>query len=359
MGLLNGGIVVDKWWTRTPWREQKMQINISQHTQTVAILPALPLTPDFSKTSLHKLMQIGETILPPELERAVFEDAAFLDYKSIPRLVLVAHRFYIWLEPLLYHVLVCRGGPVSRTIPRRLRDIMNGTSPGSTDFVQRHVRRLAFTRQFLEIPKMLSVCSGATDLAFFTPVEPSFMPHLDRIRPTRLRINISQLFDGSADFSRTMFTNITHLACTDSTIPHDDSWKSLASLQCLTHLSFHRYRYDQYDDNIDFLHAVLTQCRRLHALILFLPPHEFISAVDKYEYQSSDPELPLHDIRFVVTSCARGEARDRWVAGAWECADVWVQADYFIRMKVRDARGDHSDDCFMYYQYDCNWRHFV
>ncbi|KAJ7260535.1 hypothetical protein C8J57DRAFT_1471613 [Mycena rebaudengoi] len=275
-------------------------------------------------------MQIGETILPPELERTVFEDAAFLDYKSIPRLVLVAHRFYIWLEPLLYHVLVCRGGPVSRTIPRRLRDIMNGTSPGSTDFVQRHVRRLAFTQQFLEIPKMLSVCSGATDLAFFTPVEPSFIPHLDRIRPTRLRINISQLFDGSADFSRTMFTNITHLACTDSTIPHDDSWKSLASLQCLTHLSFHRYRYDQYDDNIDFLHAVLTQCRRLHALILFLPPHEFISAIDKYEYQST---------------------RDRWVAGAWERADVWVQADYFIRMKVRDARGDHSGDRLLFLRF--------
>ncbi|KAJ7239666.1 hypothetical protein C8J57DRAFT_1478350 [Mycena rebaudengoi] len=283
---IQGLLMVGLWW--------EVWINISQHTQTVA--NSYSTSPDFSKTSLLKTplpMHFGGTILPPELERAVFEDAAFLDYKSIPRLALVAHRFYIWLEPLLYHVLVRWGGPVSRTIPHRLRDIMDGTSPGSTDFV------------FLEIPKMLSVCSGANDLAFFSRVEPSLIPHLDRIRPTRLRINIRQLSDGSADFCRSMFTNISHLAFTDSIISHDESWKSLASLPCLTHLSFDPYHYRR---TRNFLHAVLNQ--------------------------------------------------DGWVAAAWERAGVWVQADYFIRMKR--THGDYPDDyCFMDYDEYCNWRNFV
>jgi hypothetical protein len=41
-------------------------------------------------------MELGGIILPPELERAVFEAAAFLDYKNISRLMLVAHRVHKW-----------------------------------------------------------------------------------------------------------------------------------------------------------------------------------------------------------------------------------------------------------------------
>jgi hypothetical protein len=41
-------------------------------------------------------MELGGILLPRELERAVFEAAAFLDYKNIPRLLLVAHRVHTW-----------------------------------------------------------------------------------------------------------------------------------------------------------------------------------------------------------------------------------------------------------------------
>ncbi|KAJ7288701.1 hypothetical protein C8J57DRAFT_1494973 [Mycena rebaudengoi] len=86
-------------------------------------------------------MRIGDIVLPVELECAVFEAAAFLDYKNVPRLLLVARRVHTWLEPF-YCVLVCRGS----AIPRRLWSICNGkTSAGSTDFVQRHVRHILFT----------------------------------------------------------------------------------------------------------------------------------------------------------------------------------------------------------------------
>jgi hypothetical protein len=41
-------------------------------------------------------MKLGRILLPLELERAVFEAAALLDYKNIPQLLLVAHRVHTW-----------------------------------------------------------------------------------------------------------------------------------------------------------------------------------------------------------------------------------------------------------------------
>ncbi|KAJ7231110.1 hypothetical protein C8J57DRAFT_1533916 [Mycena rebaudengoi] len=56
-------------------------------------------------------MELGGVVLPAELERAVFEAAAVLDYKNISRLFLVAHPVHTWLKPFLYHVLVYLGYP--------------------------------------------------------------------------------------------------------------------------------------------------------------------------------------------------------------------------------------------------------
>jgi hypothetical protein len=251
---------------------------------------------------------------------------------KIPRLFFRSFLIlFLRLEPLLYHALVWRGGPMSRTIPHRLRDIMDETYAGPTDFVERHVRHLAFTGQLAVIPKMLRVCSGATDLAFYSPVMPSFISHLDRIRPTRLLINIRQLFGGAADFSRSMFINITHLACTDPTLSDLESWKkNLAALPCLTHLSFNPSRFQLLGD---FLHVILSHCTRLHALILFLQPAEFDWVLADNEYGCLHAAFPAHDVRFLIPEYFAGKDLDGWVAGAWGCADVWVQADNFIRMK--------------------------
>ncbi|KAF7299798.1 hypothetical protein HMN09_00985900 [Mycena chlorophos] len=48
---------------------------------------------------------ISSPLLPPELERIVFETAARMAFGSIPPLMLVARRVHIWLEPLLYRVI--------------------------------------------------------------------------------------------------------------------------------------------------------------------------------------------------------------------------------------------------------------
>ncbi|KAK7022377.1 hypothetical protein R3P38DRAFT_2960760 [Favolaschia claudopus] len=48
------------------------------------------------------------TRLPTELERLVFEYAA-VNSSRIPTLLLVAHRVRVWLEPMLYDVLLFDG----------------------------------------------------------------------------------------------------------------------------------------------------------------------------------------------------------------------------------------------------------
>ncbi|KAF7377257.1 hypothetical protein MSAN_00146000 [Mycena sanguinolenta] len=47
--------------------------------------------------------------LPADLERTIFEITAFAAPECIPRLVLVAWRVKIWLEPILYRTLVIEG----------------------------------------------------------------------------------------------------------------------------------------------------------------------------------------------------------------------------------------------------------
>ncbi|KAJ7246461.1 hypothetical protein C8J57DRAFT_1724855 [Mycena rebaudengoi] len=254
------------------------------------------------------------------------------------KLLLVAPRVHTWLEPLLYRVLFW-GGRSGCEVPgpHRLQEILNEeASPGSTDFVERHVRHLVFTREFPEIFDILSICSGLTGLAFLIDVEPSFIPHLDRIRPTRLSINIRHLFNGSADFSRPMFTQITHLDVLDSTIIFpDESWKNLALLPCLTHLCFDPSSDLLLKPLVEIFHLLLSQCMRLQALIVLLDPRQL---PDDYDL--------AYDTRFVISFYNR--STEDWFESAWGYADLWIQADSFIDPK---RRGDILSEGICYMEY--------
>ncbi|KAJ7879703.1 hypothetical protein B0H13DRAFT_1571256, partial [Mycena leptocephala] len=59
-------------------------------------------------------------LLPPELERIIFELAAFVNPASMPSLLLVAPRVKIWIEPLLYETLIITPNNASHHTPRGL-----------------------------------------------------------------------------------------------------------------------------------------------------------------------------------------------------------------------------------------------
>ncbi|KAJ7232270.1 hypothetical protein C8J57DRAFT_1729917 [Mycena rebaudengoi] len=183
-------------------------------------------------------MELGGVVLPAELERAVFEAAAVLDYRNILRLVLVAQRVHTWLKPFLYHVLVYRS-------PNQ-----HGTD--AHELFGTHVRHLMLfmDSSVVDIAKLLAVCSAVQSLACYCRVNPSCLPPLALMRPLRLCIHAVDLFASAPRFSPDLFTDpprfshalfarTTHLQLLDFGLSafDDASWASLRALPCLTHLA--------------------------------------------------------------------------------------------------------------------------
>ncbi|KAJ7204221.1 hypothetical protein C8J57DRAFT_386077 [Mycena rebaudengoi] len=59
----------------------------------------------------------ADPAFPEDLERCIFESAAFFHADCIPALLLVAHRVKIWIEPLFYKVVTIYGLP-RETVPK-------------------------------------------------------------------------------------------------------------------------------------------------------------------------------------------------------------------------------------------------
>ncbi|KAJ7252984.1 hypothetical protein C8J57DRAFT_1661163 [Mycena rebaudengoi] len=254
-------------------------------------------------------MELGGVVLPAELERAVFEAAAVLDYKNISRLMLVAHRVHTWLKPFLYHVLVYRGPNHHRTDAHEL-------------FVT-HVRHLMldFRSLVTDIAKILAVCSAVQSLAVHGVLDSSYLPHLALMCPLRLRIQAVNLFAGPPRFSHALFARTTHLQLLDYSLSafDDDSWASLRALPCLTHLALHAYVAVPAHE----LHELLRENTRMQALVV-LRPSDVGTAGWGAQYLT-------HDVRFVVAVVT--DVVGDWVAGAWGHTDFWARADDVIRLR--------------------------
>ncbi|KAJ7290096.1 hypothetical protein C8J57DRAFT_1492840 [Mycena rebaudengoi] len=244
-------------------------------------------------------MELGGVILPPELEHTVFETAALLYHTQIPTLMLVAQRFHTWLQPILYRVLVSAG---SKDISwwHRFPPIGDELLPERAALLQKHARHLSIQSPFI-----------VEETRHSYPTSTTYALQL-------LRVYAVDLFAGPPDFSHSLFSSITHLELIDGggiSAYSDESWKSLVSLSCLTHLAF-------------------SYCPSVSARLL----HMLLEELDMNF--SNDTDNPL------------GDSIEDWVGGAWGQADVWVRADNFIHLKRRGkvprdvhfiAEGDFAD----------------
>ncbi|KAJ7290102.1 hypothetical protein C8J57DRAFT_1212758 [Mycena rebaudengoi] len=264
--------------------------------------------------SIINLMELGGVVLPAELERAVFEAAAVIDYKNISRLLLVAHRVHTWLKPFLSHVLVYRGADTPELFGTHVRHLMLDMRSPVTD-----------------ITNILADCSAVHNLACYCTVDPSCLPALALMRPLRLHIRAVDLFAGGAPrFAHALFARTTHLQFLDYSLLAFDaaSWASLATLPCLTHLAFSAYVAVP----ARAVHELLRESTRLRALVVICSAGA--GAADW------GTKYPTHDVRFVVAVV--GDVVGDWVAGAWGHADFWARADDVIRLRRQDdARVDN------------------
>ncbi|KAJ7134005.1 hypothetical protein C8R43DRAFT_639224 [Mycena crocata] len=109
-------------------------------------------------------------LLPPELEREIFEMAAHIRPIGILRLMLVASRVKIWLEPLLYRTIALSVHPfrASSDHPNpQWKSFMHVVQSNPVAFLLASVRHLYLADS---VPSehakwLLSTCSGIENLS--------------------------------------------------------------------------------------------------------------------------------------------------------------------------------------------------
>ncbi|KAK7016846.1 hypothetical protein R3P38DRAFT_2635516 [Favolaschia claudopus] len=280
-------------------------------------------------------------LLPPELEREIFETAAIRHPKVIPNLFLVSRRVYDWVGCVKYRTIL----PAARwhrglvdtqklcSDVELLMAIKSKSRPHSF-FCDRVKHLFAENITDLQLQTLLSVCKNINILAVLTiravlpspETQPMFQ--LQDLRPRRLSIEIEDLIlslPKDAHF-HPILTSVTHLDLYD-TKHRDDFVDHLALLHPLTHLSLWNGSASGAE-----MSAALSRCRRLESLVDMHggTPNE------------AHPTFPddascTADMRFVsIVLDADAYLRD-WVVGTQGGLDFWARADEFI---VKRRHGD-------------------
>ncbi|KAJ7174144.1 hypothetical protein C8R43DRAFT_636449 [Mycena crocata] len=268
----------------------------------------------------------AKPLLPMDLEREIFEFAAFSHPQGIPRLALVAWRVKAWVEPILYKSLCVTGATVSSVNSTHRRITLDAFNEAiqlkPPSFFHDYVHHLCIALHEAHPRAVLATCDGVVDLALFhSSAESWLLPFLAKMPLARLSTSLDGLFTGSVDFGHPIFSRLTHLDVHDSMGSNDrEDWAiGIPQIPHLTHLSFldtHRP---------PFIQTVLAGCRLLKALILVY------SDIPAYGMEEEGLEYFANDTRSVVVVVQK--YLEDWEVGADGGEDYWVKADEFIRKR--------------------------
>ncbi|KAF7366319.1 hypothetical protein MSAN_00888100 [Mycena sanguinolenta] len=263
-------------------------------------------------------MAESEPRLPLDLERHIFEIAGNSHFKSIPTYTLVAWRVKIWLEPILYRVMVSGDplpGHASFAADRFSWAVQSQAS-------SQHVTNLLISTcdgipgKYIE--RLLTRCSSIQNLALILlGRQASLLPSLSAMPLRRLSIELAHLFPSAGiHFTHPLFSHITHLQLRDRLVDAQwDEWRGLASMPNLTHLA------SLMSKSPPIFEGALDTCPRLQVLIFL--------------YVEANPEIGLEslapDTRFVCMP-APSYYTD-WQNGARGGDDFWVRAEKFIAQR--------------------------
>ncbi|KAJ7617182.1 hypothetical protein FB45DRAFT_933585 [Roridomyces roridus] len=265
-------------------------------------------------------------ILPPELEQAIFEVAAYEEPPCVPRLMLVAWRVKKWVERYLYRILLFSDVPspglhgvyaYPYDASEDEDEILLHTHITSLpiDLLKSSVQHLC-VRDYSELTQfLLSTCSSVEDF-WGSPLGEH--ERLGSLPLKRLHCSLFDVFEPTpVDFSHALFSHVTHLEIFDRSMTVDlPSWSGLASIPHLTHLAL---------DEVDFLSIVselLGMCASLRVLIILVPA------------SSTIPDVSLdfrRDPRLVVMQCS--EYIKDWHMGALTGVDFWSRAEDFVEKR--------------------------
>jgi hypothetical protein len=218
--------------------------------------------------------------LPSELERIIFEIAAFSYKATALQLVLIARRVQTWIEPIIYQTVML--GLDSSTAGLTEDLFMRTLNSRPSDFFATHVKTLLFASSFnVEIAvDVLLKCTGVVCIGFW--INPprfrkaNLRPILDNdsLRPRLLSMDLEELtLSHDACLTRPFFdlhffSHVTHLEVTT-----DEGWKEESYfhlLPSLTHLGFDLFY--QNDKTLDYTNVqdILSKCKSLVVLAFFV-----------------------------------------------------------------------------------------
>ncbi|KAJ7670101.1 hypothetical protein DFH06DRAFT_1321120 [Mycena polygramma] len=288
---------------------------------------------------------ILEPALPSELEHLIFETAALLRPRSIPKLMLVAWRVKIWVEPLMYRTIILSDSDDELYNLEKLIDenayplaiksstflFLLQTKPPS--FFKNSIRQLHISDTHLNATQEAEVQSACSDV--------NNLWLADQLHTTLTTINMPlervhcalyALFGtGAIDFTHRMFASITHLELFDVPERIDvEAWSALSDLPHLTHFAFNDDRINAKDNRVvllmdDYLPMCLTLLQTWTSLrILVLLYSRSLRTRTELE---KAPRL-VEDCRVVVMPC--DEFLVDWIMGAYAGSDYWSRAEQFV-----------------------------
>ncbi|KAJ7087461.1 hypothetical protein C8R44DRAFT_820131 [Mycena epipterygia] len=265
-------------------------------------------------------MESPVPVLPPELERLIFEICASSRPVLIPKLMLVSWRVKDWVERLLYRTIAISRTPPIQGYPIFTTDIVLSAIRSTSkpaDFFRDSVRNLLLHAVPEDTMKeILSKCTRVENLWASGVGRAARLLDLSStvsLPLKQLYMNFSPLLP-AIQARHPLFAQITHVELMSLPIPDDITmWCStLSLLPRLTHLSFND------EDFIPMCLPFLQNCKLLAVLVSLdgKPP------APEYE------DALARDPRFVVM-CSSWFFKD-WQMGVHVGRDYWSRAEDFI-----------------------------
>ncbi|KAK6966483.1 hypothetical protein R3P38DRAFT_3154280 [Favolaschia claudopus] len=260
-----------------------------------------------------------EPFLPPELERAIFEEAALSCFGHIPTLMLTAWRVKHWVEPFLYRVAFTmsptRRRPRDFELKAYVSILLQKLDGQSSVEVALAVRHLFCDLGAQDLKTTLIACNGITDLYILGVVKNDILPILEGLQNLRRLTMVMQtlLEPKSIQLGYEFYTRLTHLellACEFYGSP--DILAGLDFFSNLTHIAFNL------DDpnGAAAVHDCIRRDSKLQCIIFFEPV---------------DPIREALDDRFVVIR--QTDYAEEWLRGAIIGKDYWWLAEQFLAAK--------------------------
>ncbi|KAG6853046.1 hypothetical protein C0991_007269 [Blastosporella zonata] len=235
-------------------------------------------------------------VLPYDVLRLIFEQAALDDRREALKLVFLSRQIQRWIELILYSVVTLHRETTCRAFLRTIET----SRTKSRAFFATHVKSLCISYDIYNdrTVRIITACPGVTSLTFWaipTPWQTSIIrisheeisAALDPLRPRKLSVLLHGVLGAPYPrFNLSFFQNITHLSVINK---WEDwtTWWGFDALRCLTHLSFDlRVGPRSLDDKAAYtiaqsLQAVLSSCIHMHVcvlLLLFDPSPKFTAA---------------------------------------------------------------------------------